>query len=209
MAPEDHKILYRFHTVAEMEGSGYIFVAPEGTGRYWDTVGSRDVDFVTSLAKNLQNRGCGDPQRTYLSGFSLGSSLTFTIACRSPGVFAAIGMYGVDLGTCSAKTPVWYWAGTLDPIGNPLYVGAEACYQWWAKHNGCSTTNAAEETMTLGLATVKCKKAVCSDQAYETNFCMSQLTSHAWVWRSEETIWAFFKRHTLTTSSTPTAGDSN
>eukprot|EP00727_Mastigamoeba_balamuthi_P006454 m51a1_g2429 hypothetical protein (315) ;mRNA; r:837322-838313 len=203
MAPEDHLFLYRFHTVAEMEGSGYIFAAPEGTGRYWDTIGNEDVDFMKVLAKSLQDRGCGDPQRTYLSGFSLGSSLTFTVACRAPGVFAAIAptalpRYGYNLGRCNIKTPVWYWSGTLDPIGNPMFVSAEQCFQWWAKHNGCTASNAATETMKLSLFTIKCKKAVCPNQAFETNLCMSQGTSHAWIWGSEETIWAFFKRHPLT-----------
>eukprot|EP00727_Mastigamoeba_balamuthi_P007725 m51a1_g3573 hypothetical protein (540) ;mRNA; f:1102510-1105378 len=202
MAPEDHLFFYKFHKVAEQQGAGFIMAFPEGMMRYWDTVGNEDVDFMKVLAKYMQNRGCADPQRTYLSGFSLGSSLTWTVGCRAPGVFAALAptalpRWGTNLPMCRPKVPAWYWAGSLDPIGNPGYVSAEMCFQWWAQHNGCDGLRAEQETMTLNFAMVKCKKAICPDKAYETNFCMSQFTSHAWVWGSESHIWEFFKRHTL------------
>eukprot|EP00727_Mastigamoeba_balamuthi_P007724 m51a1_g3572 hypothetical protein (272) ;mRNA; f:1100929-1101861 len=202
MAPEDHLFFYKFHEVAEHQGAGYIMAFPEGMLRSWDTVGNEDVDFMKVLAKHLQDRGCGNPQRTYLSGFSLGSSLAFTVGCRAPEVFAAMAptalpRWGMNLPMCTPKLPMWYWSGTLDPVGNPGGYSAEMCYQWWAQHNGCNALASSHETKRYGLAMVTCKKAACQNPAYETNVCMSQLTSHAWVWGSESTIWEFFKRHTL------------
>eukprot|EP00727_Mastigamoeba_balamuthi_P006523 m51a1_g2491 hypothetical protein (353) ;mRNA; r:91287-92400 len=201
MAPEDFKN-NAFHTVAEKEGGGYIVAMPEGTNRFWDTYGNEDLDLLKATAQNLQGRGCGDPQRTYLSGFSLGAWMSFTTACRLPGVFAAFApsgfsKFGGNLGTCNNKAPVWYWAGSADNIGNPANGNADQCFQWWAQHNGCGAQGAKKETKKIGWATVQCKYSTCTGAGLETNVCVVDGQGHWWLTGSEDYIWAFFKRHTL------------
>eukprot|EP00727_Mastigamoeba_balamuthi_P013057 m51a1_g8374 hypothetical protein (282) ;mRNA; f:154666-155752 len=207
MAPEDFKNS-NFNTVAETAGAGYIVAMPEGTNRYWDYTGTEDLDLFKAVAKNLQGRGCGDPQRTYLSGFSLGAWMSFYTACRVPGVFAAFApsgfaKYGSALGVCNNKAPVWYWAGSTDNIGNPSGNGAEQTFQWWASHNGCSTTGVREVTQQIGWATHKCKYATCKGSAKETNVCVTQGAGHWWHAASVQTIWDFFKKHTLSGTMHP------
>eukprot|EP00727_Mastigamoeba_balamuthi_P013059 m51a1_g8376 hypothetical protein (349) ;mRNA; f:161765-162887 len=199
MAPEDFKN-NAFHTIAETEGAGFIVAMPEGTNKYWDYTGTEDLDLFKATALNLQGRGCGDPQRTYLSGFSLGAWMSFYAACKLPGVFAAFApsgfaKYGTDLGTCNNKAPVWYWAGATDNIGNPSSTGAQLCWKWWASHNGCSVSSATKETKKIGWATVQCQ--YCQGSGLETDVCVVDNQGHWWLTGSEQYIWAFFKKYTL------------
>eukprot|EP00727_Mastigamoeba_balamuthi_P013058 m51a1_g8375 hypothetical protein (512) ;mRNA; f:156477-159717 len=181
MAPEDFKN-NAFHTIAETEGAGFIVAMPEGTNKYWDYTGTEDLDLFKATALNLQGRGCGDPQRTYLSGFSLGAWMSFYTLCKLPGVFAAFApsgfaKYGTDLGTCNNKAPV--------------------C------HNGCSVSSATTETKTISWATVQCQ--YCQGSGLETDVCVVNNQGHWWLTGSEQYIWAFFKKFTLTSSDSESA----
>jgi dienelactone hydrolase len=74
--------------VAEAERYGVIWVEPHGRGNVeWREAGEDDVRRCLSEA---QNQLGADPDRTYLTGLSMGGAGTWSIASHNPGLFAAI-----------------------------------------------------------------------------------------------------------------------
>jgi dienelactone hydrolase len=74
--------------VAEAERYGVIWVEPHGRGNMdWREAGEQDVLRCLSAA---EDRFSEDPDRTYLTGLSMGGAGTWTIAAHNPDRFAAI-----------------------------------------------------------------------------------------------------------------------
>jgi hypothetical protein len=74
--------------VAEAERYGVIWVEPHGRGNLeWRQAGEDDVRRCLLEAQNQLN---ADPDRTYLTGTSMGGAGTWTIASHNPELFAAI-----------------------------------------------------------------------------------------------------------------------
>jgi len=130
--------------VADREG--VVLVAPQARGGKWDFRGS-DTRFTGRILDNLT---CDDPHRTYASGMSMGSAMTFAQACAAPRRFAAIGGVGFEifLPKCAEPDPVPIIAfhGTADqvvPFSGGLTAStatappAEATMRRWAQHNRC------------------------------------------------------------------------
>ena len=130
--------------VADREG--VVLVAPQARGGKWDFRGS-DTRFTGRILDNLT---CDDPHRTYASGMSMGSAMTFLQACATPRRFAAIGGVGFEifLPKCAEPDPVPIIAfhGTADrvvPFSGGLTAStatappAETTMSRWARHNHC------------------------------------------------------------------------
>lgn len=112
-----------------------------------------DVGFLTDLVEHLEDRYDLDPDRTYVYGLSNGGFMSYSLACRAPGVFEAIAvvvgtMSGEDWETCdpATPTPVLHIHGTSDrivPFDGGLttfggWGGAPAVpevVEWWAERN--------------------------------------------------------------------------
>ena len=74
--------------VAEAERYNVIWVEPHGRGNMeWREAGEDDV---RRCLLEAQNQLGADPDRTYLTGLSMGGAGTWTIASHNPGLFAAI-----------------------------------------------------------------------------------------------------------------------
>jgi polyhydroxybutyrate depolymerase len=73
---------------------GAVFVAPDGLGHGWSHVGAPqrrrdDIAFIHEVATDVERRWPIDRKRVYLSGFSIGGSMVWDVACHAPQGFAA------------------------------------------------------------------------------------------------------------------------
>jgi polyhydroxybutyrate depolymerase len=79
--------------------AGVILIAPQGAKdargvHTWSFPGGQslprnDVDFVAAVVKDAESRWPIDKKRLLASGFSVGGSMTWYVACATQGVFAA------------------------------------------------------------------------------------------------------------------------
>lgn len=79
---------------AVAQKQGVALVAPEGLGGRWSFPGvgepQRDeIAYVERVIEDAVRRFNLDPERLMASGFSLGGSMVWYLACRTPGRFAA------------------------------------------------------------------------------------------------------------------------
>lgn len=156
------------------ETRGVAYVAPEGlkdsTGsRFWNAStaccnfgGSKvsDVDYLSSLIKEISSKVSIDQSRIYLFGHSNGHFMSYRFACSTKGVVAAIaglaGAMDIDPKVCGREpmnvlhihgtndATISYEGGSL--LGNP-YPAAEQTVAQWADINSCSET--VESSMDL------------------------------------------------------------
>ncbi len=153
-------LLTSFDTVSDK--NDFILVAPNAIGGQWALPAipgkaTSDTTYITELMTALTQRLCVDKTRLYASGMSLGSAMTFALACAPKQTFAAFGGVGASFyrPVCSAAppAPLIYFHGTADPIvpfeggkvaGSPAgsittrVSGANQNMDDWAKHNGCT-----------------------------------------------------------------------
>lgn len=79
--------------VAVARGLGVALIAPDGIGKSWSFPGSPSHErdefaFVDHVLADVTRRFPVDPARIMASGFSLGGSMVWYLACRMPGRFA-------------------------------------------------------------------------------------------------------------------------
>lgn len=131
------------------EEGRFLVVAPNAIGGRWDVTGQTDVDFINQV---LDAVPCLDPNRVYVSGMSMGSGMTFALACQPDRRFAAFG--GAALAAyqpqCAAAppAPIIYFHGTADPIvpfkggvpeGEDITLPpVPRAMREWAAHNQCT-----------------------------------------------------------------------
>jgi polyhydroxybutyrate depolymerase len=77
-----------FRTLADTEG--YIYLAPQGMGNMWDSVGDTDEKFIRDLVTNVAKQGCVDQRRVYATGCSNGGAFSFLLMCTAEDIFAAV-----------------------------------------------------------------------------------------------------------------------
>lgn len=98
------------------DAKGFVVVAPQARFGKWDFRGS-DTAFTNAILDNLR---CDDPRRTYASGMSMGSAMTFLQACAQPRRFAAFAGVGFEIymPKCADPAPVALLAfhGSADSV---------------------------------------------------------------------------------------------
>lgn len=100
---------------------------PNGHGQTWNAgnccgrpnvTTDNEVNFVSALITRLSAGGRIDASRIYVTGFSAGAAMTYTLACRLSDRIAAIAPVAgtMDLATCNRQNPVSVMEihGTLD-----------------------------------------------------------------------------------------------
>ena len=140
----------------DSETNGYIVVAPDAAGGVWQlpldgsTTASADVDFISAAVGQVESQLCVDTTRSYASGMSLGSAMTFLLACQPQPMFAAFGGVGASFyrPVCDAAppAPIIYFHGTDDqtvPFAGGIAEGVPVdpvptTVAAWAAHNQCS-----------------------------------------------------------------------
>lgn len=138
-------LLTGFEQVAE-EGR-FLVVAPQAIGGRWQ-FGGRDAAYLRAVGAAVP---CMDPTRVYASGMSMGSAMTFALACAPERKFAAFGGVALTLYRQQCEStppaPIIYFHGTADqvvpfrggqPQGEDVNLPAvPVAMAEWAEHNGC------------------------------------------------------------------------
>lgn len=123
-----------------------IFCAPQGINAGWGS-GDNDLQFFRAMIKKFESELCIDENRIFSSGFSMGGSMSYALACAMPDTMRAVAMHsgggmsgcnqshrgpvpmfithGTDDGTCR-------WPGSGVPQINDL-----------AQRDGCKTEDLA------------------------------------------------------------------
>ena len=73
--------------------------------------GQSDVEFLSALARSMQDRFQVDPHRTFVAGFSNGGYMSYTLMCQARGVFRAAGVVsglidGEVFNNCRPDAPI-------------------------------------------------------------------------------------------------------
>lgn len=136
------------------EQGRFLVVAPNAVGGRWDATGMKDVAFIDRV---LEAVPCLDRSRVYAAGMSMGSAMTFALACAPERRFAAFGGVALTayLPQCAVAppAPIIYFHGTADrvvpfdggvPQGESVTLPAVPdAMREWAAHNGCASESVA------------------------------------------------------------------
>jgi polyhydroxybutyrate depolymerase len=220
---------------------GFLAVYPEATGRYRDKLYWNDgrvpevddVGFIGAVIDDLVVRDGADPKRIYLTGISNGASMTNRVAIELAERIAAIAPVAGTIAVRSAAqaspgrpVPVMYIHGDADPLAyfdggsagtrRGSALSADAYVDWWAKHNGCTSSAdavALPTRITDGTEVLRSTRGACRNDAGVV-FYRIRGGGHTWPggapWFAEQLVgktsgnldasaemWAFFSRHRL------------
>ena len=116
----------RFNGFEEVaEEAGFVLARPQAVtppgdaGPAWLIYGNDDVDYVEEVIADAATAVCVDSTRIYAAGMSQGGHFATQLACRLPGVFAAVASVGVvdhPVDCVSPPTPIIGFAGRTDSI---------------------------------------------------------------------------------------------
>ncbi len=201
---------------------------PQGTqdnwgNNFWNvgylfTSGSNidDVDFLTSLAQELQNNYNLSSENTFLTGMSNGAEISYLVACESPGTFKAFAPVagtiftdGLPNNTCNGiPCPIFEIHGENDNVtlfdGDPNdqfwgpYLSIDSVVNFWV--NTSSLTNLLIDTLPNNN----------NNNKYTISYKYSSLSSDNEVWlykhkdghswdvddiSTQNEIWNFFTKY--------------
>lgn len=82
-----------------------------GTGAFGDTGTADDVQFTSDMLNYLRRNYCVDTHRVYVTGYSIGASMAYRIACSLSNQIAAFAtvegaFYHIPPGGCQASRPI-------------------------------------------------------------------------------------------------------
>ena len=192
---------------------GYLFTAGNNVD---------DVDFLISLAQELQNTYNLSTENTFLTGMSNGAELTYLVACESPGTFKAyapvagtIFTDGLPNNICNGTaSPIFEIHGENDNVtlfnGNPNdqfwgpYLSVDSIINYWA--NNSNLTNLSIDT----LANLNNNNKFTISYKYSSNNSINEVwlykhkNGHSWNVDDinvQEEIWDFFTKY-ITSNNT-------
>ena len=217
-----------FNALADQYGFAVCY--PNGTqdnggNNFWNvgylfTAGGNvdDVDFLISLAQELQNTYNLSSENTFLTGMSNGAELSYLIACESPGTFKAyapvagtIFTDGLPNNTCNGTaSPIFEIHGVNDNVtlfnGNPNdqfwgpYLAIDSIMDFWVSVNGLDILNIDT------LPNLNNNNKYIISYKYSSNNSMNEVwlykhkNSHSWDVDDinlEEEIWDFFTKYVM------------
>ncbi len=142
----------KWETVADT--AKFVVVYPNGIGNAWDISGDTDIRFLETIIDTMYNRYHVNRNRVYLSGFSMGSMMTYHAMSRMGDKIAAFGPVSgipVDYRKPSGvrAVPIIHTHGTADDVvhygGDPThpaggYGSIPEYVRMWADFDGCDMT---------------------------------------------------------------------
>eukprot|EP00041_Stephanoeca_diplocostata_P012819 m.215597 g.215597 ORF g.215597 m.215597 type:complete len:344 (-) comp19105_c0_seq2:59-1090(-) len=181
---------------------GWYTITPVGTetlvgGDYgWNTwgidcgaPGVDDFAFANAIVKYATENLCVDPKLVFSAGFSTGAFLSYSLACKYPNLFAAI---GINAGSISrlkyneceetlGGVPVQGFHSYADPTvpfnGTTTWASQEEMMTLWMHRNKCTAADAPQVTFSSG--TTKCTAYNCSGGLVEQ--CNVVGLDHCWI----------------------------
>lgn len=189
---------------AVADEQGVVLIAPQARGGKWDFRGP-DTAFTNQILDNLT---CDDPARTYASGMSMGSAMTFLQACAKPRRFAAFAGVGFEIymPKCADPDPVPILAfhGSADPIV-PFMGGltastatappARKTMRQWAVRDGCQRY--VREVVVPGVVRQTWDRC---EQGTQVQFYTINGGKHVWPSgrvNASDLMWQFFDQYRL------------
>ena len=126
----------------------FVTVFPNGIDKSWDISGDKDLRFMQALIDEMVKKYAIDPDRVYLSGFSMGGMFTYHAMNRMAdkiAAFAPISGYPMWGGNYSSSRPVpiIHTHGTTDDVVG--FSGVAAVLSAWVDRNKCSKTAKVEK----------------------------------------------------------------
>jgi poly(3-hydroxybutyrate) depolymerase len=118
-----------------------IFCAPQGINSGWGS-GQKDLEFFRAMIKKFESELCVDESRIFSSGFSMGGSMSYALACAMPDTIRAIAMHeGGSMSGCDQShrgpVPAIITVGTQDNWPN---MGVPQLADL-AKRDGCTAVD--------------------------------------------------------------------
>ncbi|MCQ2198099.1 MAG: carbohydrate-binding protein [Paludibacteraceae bacterium] len=198
----------------------FLVVYPQSDGSTWDLGGNgKDIALIKAIISEMSAKYGIDKSRVYMSGFSMGGMLTYSVANNMADQIAACApVSGYPIGDMTAKPsrpmPIIHtngdqddvvhyekWSGTFNGMWQDQQ-GAYAQAEAWAKSNGCDATPV--ESVVDGAATRylwkngKCGVEVCLNKVYGKGHWPSNDKYH-----SVREIWRFVSKYTLECGGSP------
>ncbi len=138
---------------------GFVVIAPQAVAGQWQlpayngtTAVTAESEYLRTVISEVDRKVCLDHSRQYASGMSMGSIMTFVLACAKEQTFAAFGGVGATFyrPVCgqSPPAPLIYFHGSRDTVvpiegGDVRGFGFSPVQQTmadWAAHNRCAPT---------------------------------------------------------------------
>lgn len=173
------------------EEGRFLVVAPNAIDGLWDFE-KFDAEYLRQVGAAIP---CADTQRQYASGMSMGSAMTFAMACAPDRKFAAFGGVALTLYAPQCEqappAPIIYFHGTADQVV-PFRGGAPAgesdvtlpavpdAMRDWSEHNQC-TERSVEK---LGKDVALTQWTTCADDA-DVNYYRVRNGGHTWPGSAE------------------------
>ena len=179
----------------------FVVAFPPSAGPYWDvavTEGTTDSDvderYLAALIDRLIDDLPIDPDRVYVTGFSMGAVMADRVACRlTDRVKAAVIVSGTSWvgGPCKPSRPIS--VAIVHGSGDSTfpYEAAEKQADQWRARDGCATPGAAEP---LGDSATISRATGCRDGT-SVEFVTVKGGGHSWFGQPDATTfaWEFFE----------------
>ena len=165
--------------------AGVLLVLPYGEGGSWNPWGTEgfggqrrdDLAFYRELVDFVDTHW--PTERRWVSGFSLGASMAYQVACEEP-VDAAVGTSGgfwepIPASCPTSPVPFRHEHGTADstwPLEGRTFSGgakqsaAEDMVAFWREHNSCTETATAYDDDALS-----CTRWTCAEETV-VDYCL-------------------------------------
>ena len=208
---------YAFEVSSELnlkaDIEGFIMVYPHGTGGGWHSGGfiGREIDdvgFISALIDTLSKDYAIDARRIYVTGFSSGSLMSYTLAAELSEKITAIapvaGQMILDDINPARPVPIIHFQDMYDPSvpfeGDTDFPSVESVINTWIQINGCQPY---PDTIYNQDGILGRQWLALTGNADIILYVLSQ-GEHAWPkgdFSANDLMWEFFLTH-------PMAGDS-
>lgn len=135
-----------FYGQKQLNGSGTIFVAPQGLNAGWGNSNGNDITLMDNITKEIETDLCVDTSMVFSMGWSYGGAMSYALACARPSVFRAVVVYsGANLSGCNGGTqPVAYFGihGIHDSVLN--ISQGRSIRDTFVKADGCTAASPSE-----------------------------------------------------------------
>lgn len=227
-----HQLLYSgFKELSDTLGSNsFIVVYPQGANSLWGSCGSEpskctqggkkdmatwdDIGFLEQMIANIIKSQPVDPERVYLTGFSLGCMMAHRFAMERGKLVAGLGCHGGELSGVGKETtatkdalktqyniqpmPVYNTGGSADAWITNAGAGEED-FNTWLYWNECKQNTTKSITLTGEQKTAAVERVGSSCASYapalETKFLLIDEGIHAPDSRMAKRVWEFLSEY--------------
>ncbi len=179
-----------------------IFCSPQGISNAWDQ-GAKDLEFFRAMINKFENELCIDMSRIFASGFSMGGSMSYALACAMPDTFRAVCMHsGGSMSGCDQKkrgpVPMFITHGTKDNVCTYSSFGIPQLKDL-AQRNGCTAMDIPSMVNPTSETQPQCVDYKNCNPGYPCRACIFKGShtpspggeKNTWV---DDSTWSWFKQ---------------